>query len=187
MNLLDSVYWLGGSFKSTLKWATLTGNQVLVFPNRSGTIATLTPSIAVTVTAVTAIDYAIPSGANRITFMASGVLIPTQSLIRLSTAGVVKTSGYSSTLGYTGTSYGYYSQSTIGFQVPPTIAESSAIMVLDQIATNSWVMSATCQSQADYIFLTAGRVALSGELDLIRFMPPSGNFTAGGIVNIFVE
>jgi hypothetical protein len=187
LNLLDSVYWLSGSFKSTLKWASLTANRTLTLPDKSGTIATLTPSTAVTVTAVTSIDYAISSGANRITFIASGVLVP-GSLLRLSTGGVIQTTGYNSVTVYTGSSSGASGSTTTGLQVPYTSTTStSSSMVLNKISGNSWTAYGSAQYSDSQATLSLGSVALSGELDLIRFMPLSGSFTAGGLVNIFVE
>ena len=122
--------------------------------------------------------------------MASGVYVPAGALLRLSAGGTIKTTGYTSSGAFTGISTGKIPNSIIGFLVPDvstSITETSSTMVLTRINGNSWTFSGSSQYDADSMITTVGRVVLAGELDLIRFMPPSGSFAAGGVVNIFVE
>ena len=158
---------------------------------QSSRVATIiNQGAAVTVPAVASIDWAIPARVRRITFVADQVLIPQGSLLRFAVAGAVVTTGYSSYAVYVGSTTATRPQVTSGLHVHDTSSgtgQASTVTLVRVGASNTWISNGTTMHNADFIMFASGRVALAGEATSIRFVPLSGNFTAGGTVQVMWE
>lgn len=155
----------------------------------------LTAATAQASTSGTTIDFtSIPSWVKRILVMLDGVSTNGTSsiLVQIGDSGGIESSSYVSISSYiqngTGTNG---ATSTAGFVVcssPTAAASHSGIVTLANITGTTWVASGTLGSSTDYIYMCAGKKALSDTLDRVRITMANGTdtFDAGNI-NIIYE
>jgi hypothetical protein len=179
----------------------------LTLPDEAGTIVTtasaanpLTTGTAVASTSGTAIDFTgLPSWTKRITVMFNGVSTTGAAggassyvIIQIG-SGSITTSGYNSTLGYTGTAAaGSSTITTTGFilMLPNNASTYSGAAVLTNMGSNTWVYTSTLARYNDYYVMLAGgsSPALGGSLDRVRITSGGGTDTFdAGSINILYE
>jgi hypothetical protein len=156
----------------------------------------LTLATAVATTSGTAIDFTgIPSWVKRITVIVSGISASGTSphLIRAGTSSGFVTSGYASGASVQGgTNIVNSANSSSGFIFSPTpaaISVGSGIILLVNVASNTWVFSSTIGfTDSAYSATAGGTIALGGTLDRIRLTTVNGTDTFdAGSVNIIYE
>jgi hypothetical protein len=173
---------------------TFTGN--IAVP--TGTLYPLVSGTAVSASG-TAVDFTgIPSGTKRVTVMFDGVSTSSTSGWLLQIGGAsFETSGYVSTVTYTGTGSGG-SSSTAGFIIVPASAGTASnictgavtITLLDPL-TNDWVhqtVAGLTQSGTVYSVQGGGSKAITGALARVRVTTINGTDTFdAGSINIMWE
>jgi len=192
------------TFPTTGTLATLAGsetftNKTLTSPAIGGTptgVGVLTSGTAVASTSGTSIDFtSIPSWVKRITVMFNGVSTSGTSIPQIQIgSGSVSTTSYNSTASY-GSAAGQFSTLTSGFPLNVSnvaLASSvfSGVLVLNLIASNTWVVQGCNAINTSNIALVIGGVspALSGALDRVRITTVNGTDTFdAGSINILYE
>jgi len=156
----------------------------------------LTLATAQNTTSGTSIDFTgIPSWVRRITVIVSGISASGTSphLIRAGTSSGFVSSGYASGVSVQGgTNIVNSSNNASGFLFSPTPAGTSVgsgIILLVNVASNTWVFSSTIGfTDAAYSATAGGTIALGGTLDRIRLTTVNGTDTFdAGSVNIMYE
>ena len=153
----------------------------------------MTQGTAVATTSGTSIDFTgIPSWAKRVTILLNGVSTSGTANLRfqIGDSGGVATTGYVSSGGYVGASSASLG-STGGFDLygdaGATIVRSGAV-VLNNVSSNTWVVTGNMSSGGAYIFTLAGIKSLSNALDRVRITSSNGTDTFdAGSVNILYE
>lgn len=153
---------------------------------------------AVTLTTQTAVDFtSIPSWANRITVLFSGVSTNGTSvpIVQLGDSGGIETSGYTGSLsiGSQTSAWTVVATPAAGFGIATTTAAGSAYtgkLVIDRISGNEWIASGEWAQTTATITtnLLQGAKTLSAALTQVRLTTSGGSdqFDAG-TVNISIE
>jgi hypothetical protein len=147
---------------------------------------------AVASTSGTTIDFTIPTGANRITVMFSGVSLSGTDniLIKLGTSGGIVSSGYNSACGNISTTTASVVTSSAGFvSFFGTSAALSQIgsVTLTNITSNVWVAAGVTRSSTANINYLAGDISLGGTLTTVQIATNGSNTFDAGIINILYE
>jgi hypothetical protein len=179
------------------------GNNSITFPTTSGTAvvnganSAIVSGTAVASTSGTSIDFTgIPSWVKRVTVMFNGVSQSGTSLgiIQLGDAGGVETSGYLGFASFVSTVASTNSfTSGFGYMTVGVAAEAFSgmlILALEDVSSNTWVMSGTVARSAggNGVSLASGSKSLSGTLDRVRITTVNGTDTFdAGSINILYE
>ena len=172
-------YLKNGSTAGTLEFGTLpTGYQTQLFTS-------------VATTSGSAVDFTIPSWAQRITVMTLGTSVATSAaqFVQIGSGGTPETSGYVWYGSYSGSATAALN-STDSWRAGGTGTANleNCKWVIQKFTGNTWsafFVGAIKSSSSYYGVVLAGHIALSGTLDIVRF-GTSTSFDAGS-VNIFVE
>lgn len=164
----------------TLSWQTVTD-----------TTTNLTRSTAIATTSGTSIDFSsLPTGIRRITLLMDDVSTNGTSrvVVRVGTGGTVETTGYSGTIRQDGATQ----DMTTCFEFDAAANASATrkvTMFLHNIDGNTWLMSSLCgRGDTSTCSYAAGRIALSGTLDIVSITTINGTDTFdGGTANVFYE
>ena len=145
----------------------------------------------------TSIDFTgIPSWVKRITVMLDGVSQSGTSLgiIQLGDGGGVETSGYLGFASFVSTVASTNSfTSGFGYMTVGVAAEAFSgmlILALEDVSSNTWVMSGTVARSAggSGVSLASGSKSLSGTLDRVRITTVNGTDTFNaGTINLLLE
>jgi hypothetical protein len=140
----------------------------------------------------TAIQFTgIPSWAKRVTLIFSSVQIGGSSnpLIQIGTSSGFETTGYNSTsVNANGgsTLFGAGAGVQINLATPGTLMQGS--IVLENVASNTWVVSGLLGFPPSNVCVNAGIKGLSGVLDRIRLTTVNGTDSySAGTLNVFYE
>ena len=143
-------------------------------------------------TSGTSIDFtSIPSWVKRITVMLSGVSTNGTSYFQIQIgSGTPATTGYVSTVVYSGTAQQGYTATT-GFLVVAGNGATDAyggMITLATLGSNIWVSQGSLSRGDAYNWASSGRVSIGGTLDRVRITTVNGTdaFDAGS-VNIMYE
>ena len=178
----------------TLSAPAVAGSSTQNLVAASGTLAPLIASTAQATTSGTSIDFtSIPSWVKRVTVMFNGVSTNGTSipLVQLGTGGTPTTTGYVSSSSEIFTAVDTVS-STVGFNVYWNSASYlfSGSYVFTNISGNVWVGSSVTASTVPAVVTTtsAGKVTLSGALNMVRITTTNGTDTFdAGSINILYE
>jgi hypothetical protein len=157
----------------------------------TGTLAPVVSGTVVTSTSGTVADFTgIPSWVKKITVMFSGVSSngASQFQVQLGTTSGVEATGYASA----GCRPSAVQTSTTGLLVQydnNSTWTTSGILTIGLIGSNSWTSSGTSYSETgSLVHYFAGRKALAGTLDRVRFTTVNGTDTFdAGTINILYE
>lgn len=187
-----------GSNTLTLPTGNGTTGQYLQTSGASGelswqTVSTsnLTRGTAVATTSGTSVDFSsLPAGIRRITLLMDNVQTNGTSrvCVRVGTGGTVETSGYSGTVRQDAISESM--DTSFEFDIAANATGTRQVtMFLHNIDGNTWLMSSLCgRGDSDNSSYAAGRIALSGTLDIVSITTFNGTDTFdGGTANIFYE
>lgn len=121
------------------------------------------------------VQWIIPAGVRRLTLLARGVPVPQGSIARLGASGGLLTSGYASSIIYTGSTTSSKTEIFDGFLLPEceNNATSSLCVTIYRLSPNSWNFTGMSRVNASYMFLAAGSVQLPGELTTLSCIFPS--------------
>jgi hypothetical protein len=181
----------------TVSAPAVAGSNTQTLVAATDTLAPIIRGTAQASTSGTSIEFTgIPSWVKRITVMFQGVSTNSTGYVQVQLgSGSFTTSGYTTLMGYTGSSSGALSIAT-GFT--DAISGASALrsggVVLTNISGNNWLASynvASVVGGSVYATVGGGSVSLSGVLDRLRVIgsatgTPSDTFDAGTI-NILYE
>ena len=154
---------------------------------------TLTASTAVASTSGTSIDFTgIPSTVKRVTVMLQGVSTNGTSdmLLQLGDSGGIETTGYVSSIAYTGAATGSGS-STSGFlwMQPNAASISNGHVLFTNISGNTWIFSSVvARTNDNIVMIGGGNKTLSTTFDRVRLTATNGTDTFdAGSINILYE
>ena len=191
-----------GVTTSTGSGANVLGTSpTIATPTISGLVVTsmgssvITSGTAVASTSGTSIDFTgIPSWAKRITIMLNGVSTSGTSMPAMQIgAGSVDTSGYTSTVTYTGSVSGATAATTYFLLRSGTVNAAdttNGIVTLCLLGPNTWVQSIVgfISSAGNFSSQGGGIKTLSGALDRVRITTANGTDTFdAGSINILYE
>ena len=184
---------LTGDTSGTLNLAAplVAGSNTQTLAAVTGTLAPVVSGTVVTSTSGTVADFTgIPSWVKKITVMFSGVSSngASQFQVQLGTTSGVETTGYASA----GCRPNAVQTSTTGLLVQydnNSTWTTSGILTIGLIGSNSWTSSGTSYSETgSLVHYFAGRKALAGTLDRVRFTTINGTDTFdAGTINILYE
>jgi hypothetical protein len=160
----------------------------------SGSI--ITSMTAQASTSGTSIDFtSIPSWVKRITVMFNAVsLTGTEALlVQIGDSGGVETTGYASSVAYTGTSVGGNNR-TDGYVITvsgsATNTYSGAVTIVN-ISGNNWIQTGSMIYESttpiSFVLLSTGIKTLSATLDRVRITNTGANTFDAGTINILYE
>ena len=147
---------------------------------------------AVASTSGTSIDFtSIPSWVKRVTVMFSGVSTNGTSYFQIQIgSGSPTTTGYVSSVAYSGTAEQGYSATT-GFLVVAGNGATDAyngIITLATLGSNTWVSQGSLSRGDGYNWASSARVSIGGTLDRVRITTVNGTDTFdAGSINILYE
>ena len=122
------------------------------------------------------VDWTIPTGVRRITLLSAGIVEPpsSSSILRFGTSAGILTSGYYSVSVYTGPTTGpLQSAGGTGIEVPENDGTSGFCLNFHRLSPNAWhFMGVSRIGGGGYMALTAGSIALPGELTTFRYISP---------------
>lgn len=136
---------------------------------------------------VSVVDFAIPAGVRRLTFLSNG-LISSGTIVRLGTSSGMLTTGYNSIShfygsvgGWTGT-VGTEAISTVGIIVPKCQSAIHAVscMTFYRISPNNWNATGQSRDGADFGANSIGNISLPGELTTFSYINPT-TMTSGAL------
>lgn len=144
----------------------------------------------------TTVDFAIPAGVERITVSFYDVLHTSADYYgyRLGYASsIIVTSGYKCSAGYYGAAQAA-TTFTNGFMhygdnyAPSANPKSgNSIFTLTNASAYTWAFTSQMSCYANYMFLAAGSVSLSGTLTTLRIYGNGGTAFIGGYATVFYE
>lgn len=144
----------------------------------------------------TAVDFAIPTWAKRITLMYHGVSYgsATSLIAQIGTAAGIEASGYFSVYEGIATSGGTSSvaAATTGYGLFLSLGGADVCYgqaILSHMGNNIWTIagSTSRDSSSDAIYMTSGSKSLSGPLTQIRLTTSTGSAFDAGQVNVLYE
>lgn len=151
----------------------------------------LTRGTAVATTSGTSIDFtSLPTGIRRITLLMDDVSTNGTSrvCVRIGTGGTVETSGYTGSIRQDASSQSM--DTSFEFDIGSNASATREVtMFLHNIDGNTWMMSSLCgRGDGTAAAYAAGRIALSGTLDIVSITTFNGTDTFdGGTANIIYE
>jgi hypothetical protein len=187
----------------TLSAPAVAGSSTQTLVAATGTLAPIVSGTAVASTSGTSIDFTgIPNWVKRITVMFNGVSTnatnSSRYLIQIGTGGTPTITGYLSQASSIGSATNTSLTSGLittgfvlqGFLPFATAHAFSGSIVITNITGNTWVSSGNLSndSAANGVAMSAGRVSLSGVLDMVRITSVSTPDTFdAGTINIMYE
>ena len=195
-----SIVLMGSTSGSiTLSEPAVAGSNTISLPAVTGTVvvagqnSAITAGTAVASTSGTSIDFTnIPSWVKRITVMYSGVSTNSTAalLVQIGSSGTPVTSGYvGSVAGINGATTATATLSA-GFnlnRVSVAADNYQGNIVITNITGNDWTASWTSSNQTTITTVGAGRISLSGTLNIVRFTSVTPDTFDAGTINILYE
>ena len=187
----------GGNNTLVLPTGNGSANQALV-TDGSGTLSfadrgRIVQGTAQNSTSGTSIDFTgIPSWVKRVTVMLNGVSTNGTSdmLLQLGDSGGIETTGYVSSIAYTGAATGSGS-STSGFlwMQPNAASISNGHVLFTNISGNTWIFSSVvARTNDNIVMIGGGNKTLSTTFDRVRLTATNGTDTFdAGSINILYE
>ena len=170
----------------------LDGSVGVTFPSGAVGNSALMSGTAQASTSGTSIDFTgIPSWVKRVTVMFNGVSTNGTSYFQIQIgSGSPTTTGYVSSVAYSGTAEQGYSATT-GFLVVAGNGATDAyngIITLATLGSNTWVSQGSLSRGDGYNWASSARVSIGGTLDRVRITTVNGTDTFdAGSINILYE